>query len=215
MNPNIEIWNHIALIKDDAYFTKWVKEAGKLAHHDGFLDYLRPYLHGTMIDCGANIGTHAYGYNYAKFGKVICFEPNPIAFECLTHNMAGTNSELYNAAVSNVNGFIDLVDCGTNYGAVYTKPGWSIPTVVIDDFKFTDITFMKIDVEGDEIAALLGAAQTIRTYKPVMCIESNPETLSRKGHTVNDLLDLLSELGYTTEVRTPLDISSDILCKPR
>lgn len=213
MNPEIEIWNHIALIRKDAYFTKWVKQTGDLAHHRGFLDYLQPYLKGTMIDCGANIGTHCY--HYAKYGKVICFEPNPIAFECLQHNMKGTNSILYNAAVSNEVGFINIVDQGDNYGAVYTTPGDDIPTVVIDDFLFNDITFIKIDVEGDEIAALLGAAQTIKSCKPVLCIESNPETLARKGHTVKDLVALVHELGYATETRTPLDISADILCLPR
>ncbi len=79
MSPEIEIYKGMALIKDDKYFTKWCKEANSLSHHLGFLHYLRPFLGGTMVDMGANIGTHSI--YYAQFGHVHCFEPNAIAFE--------------------------------------------------------------------------------------------------------------------------------------
>lgn len=210
----IEIWNGYALIKDDPYFTRWVKEIGKLDHHDGFLNYLAPYLRGTMLDVGANIGTHSY--HYAKFGWVHCFEPNPLAYECLQHNMKGLpRVTLHNVAVSDHAGSIDMVLDTSNYGASYTKPGTSIPTITIDSLNLLACDFIKIDVEGDELAVLRGAKETIAKCRPVMCIECNKVPLGVKGLTAEDLEALIDSLGYTHQVRQPEDISCDLLCLPR
>lgn len=208
------IWNDIALIEDDAYFTKWVKETGRLDHHQGFLKALKPYLKGTVLDIGANIGTHTIYYaNHAS--RVLAFEPNPIAFECLRYNLRQhLNTTLYRKAVSNHEAMVDIVPQGDNYGAVYTLPGSQIPTITIDSMDLTECNFMKIDVEGDELAVLLGAEQTIRKYKPVMCIECNEHTLIRKGMDGNHLIKHIQSLGYTTSVRKPEDISCDLICQP-
>jgi hypothetical protein len=101
-----------------------------------------------------------------------------------------------------------------NYGAMYTTPGNTIPQVTIDSLLLPACNFIKIDVEGDELAVLEGAAETIRKFKPIMCIESNPETLQRKGHTTNDLVVMLHTMGYITNQRVPADISCDLLCVP-
>jgi len=212
MSPEIELWNGIALIKNDAYFTKWVKETGKLDHHTGFLEALRPYIHGTVLDIGANIGTHTCFYvKYAN--RVLAFEPNHIAFECLQHNVP--QAELFNVAVSDHKGYINIFPQGDNYGAAYTVPGYDIDTITIDSLNLDSCDFIKIDVEGDEIAVLHGAKQTILKYKPVMCIECNEHTLIRKGLTGNDLVRVIEELNYTTSVRKPEDISCDLICLPR
>lgn len=213
MHPNIELWNDIALIKDDRYFTKWVKQEGKLDHHDGFLEYLKPYLGGVMLDIGANIGTHSI--YYSKFGHVHCFEPNPIAFECLQHNMRNTDSTLYNVAVGSAEHNIQMVSPEPgNYGAAHTILGGDIPVITIDSMCLDQCNFIKIDVEGDEIAVLIGASVTIVRHKPVMVIESNPETLARKGFLPDDLVLLIHSLGYTCNQRVPADISCDLLCTP-
>lgn len=210
----MHIWNDIALIEDDAYFTKWVKETGRLDHHQGFLKVLKPYLKGTVLDIGANIGTHTIYYaNHAS--RVLAFEPNPVAFECLQYNMRHClNTTLYPNAVSNHTAKVDIVPQGDNYGAVYTLPGSQIPTITIDSLDLDACNFMKVDVEGDELAVLLGAEQTIRKYKPVMCIECNEHTLARKGMDGNHLIIHIQSLGYKTSVRKPEDISCDLICLP-
>lgn len=224
MNPNIELWNNIALIEDDAYFTRWVKETGKLDHHDGFLNAIEQYIKGTVLDIGANIGTHTCFYvKYAN--RVLAFEPNPIAFECLQHNVQ--QAELFNVAVSDHIGYINLSPQGTNYGAVYTVPvvgeideqvheagSMNIPTITIDSLNLNACHFIKIDVEGDEIAVLTGAKETILKYKPVMCIECNIHTLTRKGLTGDQLVAVITALGYSTSIRQPEDISCDLICLP-
>lgn len=207
-------WKDIALIEDDTYFTKWVKETGRLDHHTGFLSMLKPYLQGTVLDIGANIGTHTIFYTrYAD--TILAFEPNPIAYECLEYNLRNTNAQLYNVAVSDHPGHIDIIPQGTNYGAVYTVPGTKIPTITIDSLNLEQCNFIKIDVEGDELAVILGAKETILRYKPVMCVEVNEHTLVRRGIDGNYLVATIQKLGYTTAVRKPQDISTDLMCIPK
>ena len=209
------LWNNIALIEDDSHFTKWVQEKGRLDHHQGFLKTLKPYLHGTVLDIGANIGTHTIYYaNHAS--RVFAFEPNPIAFECLQYNLRQyLNTTLYPNAVSNHIAKIDIVSCGANYGAAYTLPGNTIPTITIDSLELSECNFIKIDVEGDELAVLLGAEQTVRKYKPVMCIECNEHTLIRKGMNGSHLIKHIQSLGYKTSPHNPNDISTDLICLPK
>lgn len=210
----IEYWKDIALIADDAYFTKWVKETGRLDHHQGFLKVLQPYIKGTVLDIGANIGTHTIFY--AKHAtQVLAFEPNKIAFDCLSYNLRNhPNCKLYNNAVANHTGKIDIIPQGDNYGAVYTVPGTSVSCLSIDSLELESCDYMKIDVEGDEVAVLLGATETIHKYRPVMCIECNEHTLIRKGMTGDYLEKCIHNLGYTTSIRKPQDISTDLICIP-
>lgn len=208
----IEYWNNIALIEDDAYFTKWVKETGRLDHHQGFLQALKPYIKGTVLDIGANIGTHTIYYQrYAE--RVLAFEPNKIAFDCLAHNVP--TAELYNVAVSDHEGKIDIIPQGDNYGAVYTVPGETVRCITLDSLQLQSCNYMKIDVEGDELAVLLGGKETIDRFKPVMCIECNAHTLIRKGMTPDHLINYIHKIGYVTSVRKPEDISCDLICLPK
>lgn len=211
---SIEYWNGIALIEDDSHFTKWVKETGRLDHHQSFLRSLKPYIKGTVLDIGANIGTHTAFY--ARYANIVfAFEPNPMAFECLKYNtIKYLNCFVYPSAVANYNGHVDMVSCGTNYGAAYTIPGSEVPCITIDSLHLDSCNYMKIDVEGDELAVLLGAKETIAKYKPVMCIECNEHTLVRKGMSGQTLIDHIHKLGYTTTPHDPRNICSDLICLP-
>lgn len=207
------LWNNIALIEDDSHFTIWVKQAKRLDHDRCSLAAVTPYLKGTMVDLGANIGTHSY--YYAKFGKVICVEANPIAFECLTHNMQGTDCELYNLAISDISGSkIDIITGCKNYGASFTIPGKTISTIRLDDLQLNECNYIKIDIEGDELLALKGGRQTISKHKPVIYIECNKHTLLRKGIDHNDLIIYLMQLGYKVPHVPDSVIQTDLLCTP-
>lgn len=60
----------------------------------------------------------------------------------------------------------------------------------------TRLDFMKIDVEGAEIAVLRGGAETIKRCQPVIVIEYNELTQQRAGYTTADLDALVESYGY-------------------
>lgn len=214
-------WNNIAMIEDDTHFTPWVKSAGRLDHHQGFLKTLEPFLKGNVIDIGANIGTHSIFYA-ARASKLYCFEPNPLAFECLQHNLKDTSAELFNIALAKDYGTIDLISQNQNYGSAFTQPGDSIECRPLDFLldTLTSCSFIKLDAEGDELSILQGGSSVIRKFRPVICIEINEHSLYRKGLTGNDVLKYLDEelhydISKTFKVRKHLPICNDFILHPK
>ena len=56
--------------------------------------------------------------------------------------------------------------------------------------------FLKIDTEGAELEVVLGAEQTIRTYRPTMYIEMHGADMNQKMSLQKDMHLLLSNWGY-------------------
>ena len=64
----------------------------------------------------------------------------------------------------------------------------------LDDYDFSDVAFIKLDVEGHEVSVLEGARATIAKNQPVLLIES--EDRHRKD-AVADVTAFMHQLGYT------------------
>lgn len=138
----------------------------------------------SAIDIGANKGV--YTHTLAKLCKhVHAFEPHPKIFPLLSRSLPA-NATAYNVAVSDSNGTAELVIPSynakgfTNLGASLdekkkTAPfGFATATVesrTLDSYNFTDVGFIKIDVEGFEAAVVKGALETVRREKPILMIE--------------------------------------------
>lgn len=56
--------------------------------------------------------------------------------------------------------------------------------------------FLKLDVEGSELAFLRGAGRMISQKMPRIMIELNPESLLAAGKKLHELIDFLRAAGY-------------------
>lgn len=206
----------IAVPTDDHHHPVWIKANGKLAHDEWLLPKIKPYLKRHAVDVGAHIGTHAIFY--AEHSELVsCFEPHPVAFACLEHNLRKwRNVNLYNVALSDCDKTVSMVDCPGNLGASQTTEGDDIMCIPLDGMQLNEIDFLKIDAEGDEIAILNGAAQTLERYRPVMLVELNEYAMASRGLTGADLIRCIESHGYKPQI---IDSNQnpkhcDLLCFP-
>ena len=63
------------------------------------------------------------------------------------------------------------------------------------------LDFVKLDVEGAEIAVLEGAEHLIKRFRPILVVEVNRRQLLRYGHESAHLIQFLDRLGYGCYVR--------------
>ena len=139
----------------------------------------------TVLDIGGNIGV------YTRFcsefvgpsGHVITLEPVPQTFAYLQSNVRALglrNVELKNVAASDRNSddarmFVpDYATGGENLyeASLSDKGNVPVKTARLDElFPELHPSFIKIDVEGHEVACLKGAANLLKRARPAVMIE--------------------------------------------
>ena len=194
--------NGIAVIEGDTHIGKWVEQSGRLDHDQNTLPLLTKHIPkgGTVVDVGAFIGDHTLHYAncVGPTGSVIAIEPNPVAFECLGHNM----QEHKHVTCLNVGASFRSIrltlDPDPNAGASRAKEdeGGLLAAISIDSLGLANCDFMKFDCEGFEVWALRGAFGTIRHHKPVMLIEVNESALAAQGFDPQHIFDIMDVHGY-------------------
>lgn len=194
-----------AVLENDQFISKWARESGRLDHDQSALTEILYYVKpgDTVIDVGGYIGDHAIAYarNVGSTGRVIVFEPNPIAFEVLKYNTQHLPqveiSDLALSFMGDKNNYVlDYND--ENVGASYLKqrPKGTDFTTCIDALKLDRCNLIKFDIEGMEVNALRGAEETIKRCEPALVIEINRGALERNGHTPKMIFDFLNEMNY-------------------
>ena len=153
---------------------------------------------GTAIDVGTWYGPWTYWLS-KRVRDVQSFEPNPLVAEVLRSGVAH-NVTVHECAVSDSEGSAELVLQDLSLGSEGTAtivPGTQgagshvVRTVRIDDMGFTDVRFIKIDVEGHEDAVIRGALKTIERDHPVLFVE-----LEERMTDINGTIEFLATLGY-------------------
>ena len=138
---------------------------------------------GTAIDVGANQGFFAYAL--ARFAeRVIAFEPNP-DYASFARWMLRGHAEVLALALSDWTGratfTVPISEQGTalHFAGSLKRTHTDFPAFKtydvevrrLDDFGFTDVRFIKADVEGSEREVLDGGKITIARDRPVILLE--------------------------------------------
>ena len=170
-----------------------------------YIKYLIP-SGGHAIDIGGNRGIYSYKLNLLDL-KIETFEPNPDCFKILA-SWANHKKQVtvHQIALSNTSGsanlYIPIDNLGIEHDASATIESGSfenarnqeVPLERLDFFKFTEIDFIKIDVEGHESSLIEGAVETIKTNKPVLLMEI--EQRHNKENIIN-IFERLFQMGYS------------------
>ena len=161
-----------------------------------------------LFDIGAHFGV--FSLAAAHFGaKAIAVDPSPIATKMIAKQAAlngWTESiQIVRAAVNDTGGTLDMLSTGV-YGEGYfkfvegrsSKELTETHAITIDQMtsKFGGPTHVKIDVEGQEAAALRGGRETLKQFSPVLFLELHNEMIVAQGGDRNAALDELKNLGY-------------------
>lgn len=165
----------------------------------------------NMVDIGANVGYYSLSLSKV-FKQVYAFEPTPVAYHALCGGIAlngySYHVHPYEMAIGNEcqvgTQTLQIVaeDAGGNS---FTNPLNSekinndiiVPCNTLDSFDLQDISYIKIDVEGNELEVLEGAVNTINKYKPFISIEIWDKDFYKDKR--EKVLNYLSALGYSCE----------------
>ncbi|GAA0957556.1 FkbM family methyltransferase [Actinocorallia libanotica] len=101
---------------------------------------------------------------------------------------------LWSPAAGAIVGVSSVEETGRGHQNTVPTP---VPRVRIDDLAVSDVRFVKLDIEGHELAALRGAERTVRRDLPVLLLE-----LEARHQPLEPVLSLLAEWGYRGEILT-------------
>jgi len=169
----------------------------------------------VFLDVGAHIGYDSLKASHVvgDTGKVVAFEPNPNTLAMLKGNIeashvrniivqpiACTDSEqtltLFDSTLGGNSGSSSL--SRENAGArsrSYQVRGRPIDDVVAE-LGLSRVDVLKADIEGAELMALRGAAQTLKRFGPKLILEVVPRQLANMGTSVEALEAFIREFGY-------------------
>ncbi|MBL4674837.1 MAG: FkbM family methyltransferase [Mucilaginibacter sp.] len=173
----------------------------------------------TFIDIGANAGLHSLVAAKALNGKgkVYAFEPTPKTIKRLTENVELNNlSEhisVQPVGLSNQNGELKLNLADNGYDAwnsfvnlthIAVSNHVNVPVITFDSFvqdnniDISEISLVKIDVEGWEINVLEGMKKTLANdnFNSSFLIEFTEENMFRAGYSCKELYNYLLNRGY-------------------
>lgn len=172
-------------------------------------------LNSGSIDIAVDIGAARGGYCWVLEGKsktVYAFEPGDVHYQDLESTCLLSNVVPVKAAVSDVGGTASLYTPGDDSDARHTASlelsGASptqaktkttiVQTISLDEFfgspqfQNRSVDFIKVDVEGHEYKALVGAQKILSKNFPVVLCEIEV----RHNPTYDEAFSFMRSLGY-------------------
>lgn len=139
------------------------------------LDIIPSCNNEVFVDLGAYTGDTTLDYIqiYNNYQKIYCYEITKETMAILKNNLSNYDNIIYkNKAVSDINGTMFLKKSAVDSsGNQITQSGdIEVETVCLDDDIEGKIDMIKMDIEGSEYGALLGAKNHIINDKPKLLI---------------------------------------------
>jgi len=109
---------------------------------------------------------------HGRFSRILAFEPDRATFERLVANFRAEHRvEPFNLGLHRARAVLEFDNAGTRGSTLVERGGSEIPVVGLDEIAHGDrVTYIKMNIEGAEIDALRGAAQTIRRWRPKLAV---------------------------------------------
>lgn len=130
----------------------------------------------VFIDAGAHDGDTILSFIKwcnGKYKKIIAFEPDAENCNKVVKTLSDNGIEnvvLKKFGLWDKNKIIGFDNKGTSSSKIDIKGNSQINVCKLDDVINEKVTFIKMDIEGAELNALKGSAETIRKYKPKLAI---------------------------------------------
>ena len=160
---------------------------------------------GTAVDVGANQGVFAFALADIA-DRVVAFEPNP-DYAMFARWMLRGRAEVHAVALADKPGRATFYVPHSDEGLVLHLAGslkrahhqfktiesYAVEVRTLDEFRLTDVTFIKIDVEGSERDVLDAARETIARERPPLLLELLSGTHDDPGALT---AEICTDFGY-------------------
>jgi FkbM family methyltransferase len=167
-------------------------------------------------DIGANIGyfTALFSKIVGRSGKVFAFEPvteSWLQLNKILHLCEHQNTQPFRLALGDVPGVatISYDPSISGNASIYQRSGNSadkqeeIQIQTIDALVGNELSpcdFIKIDTEGNELKALKGGQEFLRTHKPIVLYEFNRETAGLADYSFGEMAEFFFQTSNDYEI---------------
>jgi FkbM family methyltransferase len=199
------------LIRFPARWSRYYRDGYEKETFDFFTKHIKKG--DTILDIGGHIGLYCVPLSKCagNEGRIFCFERTPATFKILLKIIALNkclNVTPVNAAISKESGHITFnlttdSGVGSNANSIVASERMTNTVLVqaysADDFKRNHelkIDMMKIDVEGAELFAIIGAAEVFLKDRPLCILALHPDSIRNSGHSLHQIWDTLMQYRY-------------------
>lgn len=178
--------------------------------HVSDINRIMKHVDGNELCVQAGGACGLWPYRLADFFEcVFTFEPDLENYQCLELNIKGKDNIVANQmALSNTSGSGSIQRHQSeldNVGAGYFEPGsGDVNCISLDSFNIESCDLIQLDIEGHELEAIEGAAETIKRCRPVIVIEEKQLPQMSRDYKLPRIL--LESFGYREVDRVHRDV---------